>query len=418
VPDPARSTRRSAVSADIVRLAAALAVACAAALVAPRPARAADLAVEAGFPGGSVHVDAIDRQARTLRVQPADHPGRGWRCWWFFKVTGIEPGETLTVEVAGGGFALPARAVWSADGRTWHPTEPGTPSKGRMTYTQRIDAAEAYFAWGPPYLPEHAEALFAWAEKACPQATRFDLCRTREDRPTPALCVEPEAAGGEPPVLWIQARQHAWETGSSWAAEGLTRWLLSDEARARALRRDCRILIVPIMDVDNVVRGAGGKNQHPQDHNRDWSDRPHWHSVAAAQKMLGEVNARAPLIVFIDLHNPGPGPPDREVFLYTCPRDGLPADRRALLDAFIASARAEMNAPLGFRGQTRESGTGYDKNWKRISKNWVSQHLAGPVAAVTVEIGWNTPHSTCDGYLTVGRQLGLTLERFLREAAE
>ncbi len=378
--------------------------------VAAKPA----LVVSADFPGGSVNVDEIDQAARAVRFRPADHPGRGWRCWWYFKVTGVEPAETLSLTVSGGGFALPDRAAFSLDDATWKHTSSGRRAKGKVTYTVRAGAREVWFAWGPPYLPRHARDLIAGAAKACPHAKAFDLCRTREDRPTPALRIEP--AGGEAPlpvVLWVQARQHAWEAGSSWVLDGFVRWLCSEDDRAKALRRRCRTVVVPIMDIDNVVRGAGGKNQTPQDHNRDWSDKPHWRSVAAAQRMLRDLNTSARLTVFIDLHNPGPGPKDREVFFYVCPRGGLSQDRRTLLEAFVAAAKTQMTAPLGFRGQTRESGVGYDTNWRRISKNWVAAHLDGSLVAVTIETGWNTPHSTQENYRKAGRQMGLAVERFL-----
>jgi len=381
-------------------------------------AAAPALVVSADFPGGSVHVDELDQEARVIRFRPADHPGRGWRCWWYFKVTGLEPGEKVTLQVHGGGFALPDRAAVSLDNAVWEHTPPGRRGKGKVTYTVRAGAREVWFAWGPPYLPRHARDLIAYVEEACPRAKRFGLCRTREDRPTPALRMEPGAASGSKPVLlWVQARQHAWESGSSWVCDGFVRWLCSEDDRAKVLRRRCRTVVVPIMDIDNVVRGAGGKNQTPQDHNRDWSDKPHWRSVAAAQRMLRDLNASARLTVFIDLHNPGPGPKDREIFFYVCPRGDLSQDRRTLLDAFVAAAKTQMTAPLGFRGQTRESGPGYDKNWQRISKNWVADHLDGPLVAVTMEIGWNTPHSTQKNYRRVGRQLGLTIERYLRGLA-
>ncbi len=34
---------------------------------------------------------------------------------------------------------------------------------------------------------------------------------------------------------------------------------------------------------------------------------------------------------------------------------------------------------------------------------------------MTLETSWNTAHSTPDGYRRVGTELGLALERFLRE---
>jgi len=41
-------------------------------------------------------------------------------------------------------------------------------------------------------------------------------------------------------------------------------------------------------------------------------------------------------------------------------------------------------------------------------------HAADHVVAVTLETSWNTPHSTTEGYRTVGRQQGLAIERYLR----
>lgn len=66
------------------------------------------------------------------------------------------------------------------------------------------------------------------------------------------------------------------------------------------------IVAVPIMDVDNVERGAGGKEQGPQDHNRDWSDQPYWPEVKAAMVRITEMSKAHDFGVLMDLHNPGP----------------------------------------------------------------------------------------------------------------
>ena len=370
------------------------------------------LAADADFPGGSVHVIAIDQAGRLLSIQPADHPGRGWRCWWYLKVTGIRPGETLRLRVVGDGFALPERAVFSLDGRTWNQTPPGKRQKGAIEYAVRVDAREAWFAWGPPYLPSHAANLIAGAESACPRAKGFELCRTREGRPVPALrLAPPESAGVDAPGVWVQARQHAWESGSSWVCHGFVEWLVSSDPAAKTLRRRARVTVVPIMDVDGVVLGAGGKGQDPHDHNRDWNSRPHWPGVAAAQKGVLEMDAGGRLAVFVDLHNPGPG--DHEVFFYTPPRDRLGDARRAKSDAFFLAARGQMTGPLAFKGLTKESGAAYSPQWQTMSKNWVNAHTGEGTVAVTLETPWNTPHSTQEGYRQVGRQLGLAIARYL-----
>ena len=380
------------------------------------PVQSGDLAVHSDFPGGSAHVDGIDQQGRVLRVQPADHPGRGWRCWWYFKVTGIRPGEMLTLTVSGGGFALPDRAAFSLDDATWKHTSPGRREKGKVTYTVRAGAREAWFAWGPPYLPCHASELIARAEKACPRVKAFDLCRTRQNRPVPALRFSPpEAAGARPFGVWVQARQHAWESGSSWVCDGLVEWLVSSDPRAKSLRQRAAVTVVPIMDIDNVAGGAGGKNQKPQDHNRDWTDRPHWRSVAAAQKLINDMAVATRFALFVDLHNPGPR--DRDPFFYICPRNLLTPLQQTRLDAFLAVARVKITGPLTFTGRTRECGANYDKNWKAISKNWVHEHVGGAAVAVTLETSWNTPTSTQENYRRVGRELGLAIEQFLRRLA-
>ena len=62
-------------------------------------------------------------------------------------------------------------------------------------------------------------------------------------------------------------------------------------AAAETLRKRALITIIPIMDVDNVERGAGGKNQKPHDHNRDWWDMSVWPEVQAAMKQIAEAGA-------------------------------------------------------------------------------------------------------------------------------
>src|SRR5690349_17070876 len=53
------------------------------------------LKVVADFPGSSATVQSIDQANRVIRIQPAEHPTHGWACWWYFKVEGITPGESL-----------------------------------------------------------------------------------------------------------------------------------------------------------------------------------------------------------------------------------------------------------------------------------------------------------------------------------
>ncbi len=367
----------------------------------------AELAVESNFPGGSAEVVSIDQASATVVLNPADHPDRGWRCWWYFRFTGITPGKAITLEVGDAPWATPKRASFSSDGgETWQHSGDGTPAGKRIRYSLTFETETALVAWGPPFVPDDARALVEKLAAKSDEATAFSLCQTREDRDTPAVRI---GSVGKP-LIWIQARQHAWESGASWVGKGFAEWIISEAPEASRLRQHYEIVFVPITDIDNVYRGAGGKSQKPQDHNRDWSDAPHWHAVAAAQKELSAAAEGDRLAMFIDLHNPGAG--DLFPYFYVPPADILSADAKENLAIFLDAAKTEITGPLRFTGRVIESGAKYDpKAWSTISKNWVAR-LGSPAVSVTLETAWNTPASTTSGYETVGRQLGLAIARY------
>jgi hypothetical protein len=378
------------------------------------PVAASELAVSIDFEGGSAHVESIDQRQRVVRLTPSFHPGRGWRCWWYLKLSGIEPGETITLEVGDAPWATPDRAAVSLDNRTWGQTEPGRREGRRIVYRHRVDAAEAWFAWGPPFGVRDAAALVERVARRSFDAEAFELCRSREGRPTPALHVTAARPAAAPRRgVWVIARQHAWESGSSWVCRGMIEWLVSDDPRAEALRGACCITFVPVMDVDNVALGAGGKGQQPHDHNRDWSDDPYFPAVAAVIEGIRELDAEGRFDLFLDLHNPGAA--DRRPFYYFPPQEPLDPIGRRNHRRFFQASRAEIDQPMKLAELARVSGADYDRLWRRMSKNWVVAHTREHVVAVTLEVPWNTPHGTTEGYMAIGRQLGLTVERYFRD---
>jgi len=384
-----------------------------ASLTAAEPTSKTTLAVNIDFPGGSAKVQEINQELRLLKIVPTQHKDRGWICWWYFKLTGCESGETIALDVGEGIWATPDRASLSYDNRVWQHTEPGKRVGKRIVFTIKVEAAEVWLAWGPPFVPADAAALVNEAAKNSPHVQSFELCRTLEDRSVPAMRVsQTSPSTTEKYGIWINARQHAWESGSCWVCRGLVEWLISEDPRAESLRRSADLTIVPIMDIDNVAVGAGGKEQKPHDHNRDWSDTPYFPAVQAAQREIARKNEAKRFDMFIDLHNPGPS--DRNPYYYAAPKENLSVRGKRNLDEFVATTRLEMTGPLTYLGKVLESGANYDKAWKQISKNWVTTHTRDHVVAVTLETAWNTPNSTQAGYIQVGRELGLSIERYLR----
>lgn len=388
----------------------------------------AELRVSTNFEGGSAHVTAIDQTARVVRFMPDGEPTRGWTCWWYLRVDGVARDERLTLELHGSdrpsrnngvdtgkplapAWAMPTNATFSTDGATWRQTTPGRRDGPRITYEVIGTGGPLWIAWGPPFTPRHTDELLAAAERKLPGAARgFEVARTLQGRPVRALRVT-EGRAKHRPGIWFTARQHAWESGASWVARGLTEWLLSDDPDARWLRDRAEVVIVPIMDVDNAATGNGGKEAAPRDHNRDWDDAPVYPEVAAVQRALRTLAKENRLSLYLDLHNPAPA--DVRPFFFVGPAEAMTKRGPENLAAFLAAAKLRIAGPLVLNKE-RATGPGYHPLWKNISNNWVTLNGNPHTVAACLETSWNTPHSTPEGYGTVGRQLGLAVVDYLR----
>lgn len=390
---------------------------------------AAELQISSDFPGGSAKVVTIDAAAGRMVIEPAAPADRGWPCWWYFRVDGAQPGQPLTLEVMASqaeyrpgtrltaNWALPQQPMISSDDVHWQPLAPGTLDEHGGRYALLAPGERFWLAWGPPFLPAHGDRLLAeLADKLFPEAERFELARTRGGRPVEALRIgSPDAPG----AIWVQARQHAWESGSSWVGDGWLRWIASDDPRAQQLRNSHEIYFVPIMDVDNVALGAGGKDAIPRDHNRDWADAPVYPEVAAAQRRLRELIAQGRLRVFLDLHNPAPS--DHQPFFFgPLDYEQLEAEHRRRYDRFLELATEYIRGPLAIQPRYRfATYVRTDEERSRVSGNWVRSQIDQQAIALTLETAWNTPHSDIEGYRQVGRGLAQTVARFLQpDAAE
>lgn len=386
------------------------------------------LSLAVDFPGGSGEVVALDEAAGVIHIQPSLRTGLGWPCWWYFRVDGAVAGSEMTLKVSANpgkfqpgaaalaaSWAQPVHAVVSADDATWAQTQRVKKDAATQTaaYTFTAPAERFWLAWGPPFLPRHADDLLEELSKKHPRSEVFELSKTKNGRPVRGIRLGPE---GAPLAVWVQARQHAWEAGSSWVGRGFAEWVAGDDPLAVSLRERCSVTIVPIMDVDRVAEGAGGKNAVPRDHNRDWALQPVYPEVAAAQAAISGLEKEGRLRVFIDLHNPAPD--DSQSFFFgPFDYEAMPEAMRRPYDRWMGLAVEEIKGPPilvpKYRFATYVSSP---EERSRMSSQWVREH-SDPARVITVvlETAWNTHTSTASNYQTVGTQLGRTLARYLND---
>lgn len=389
------------------------------------PAADGPISIHTAFEGGSARLISIDHATKTVKVSPGGDPRRGWPCWWYLRISGLTVGETYTFQLDATGmteadgsklmasWALPKRIAVSADGEVWRHSALGS-TNNVGSWRIPAEAESMWLAWGPPFTPADSQALVDQAAQS-PHAQAFELGKSNEGRSAPALRVTQDENFNDPTrkYIWVNARAHAWESGSSWTCKGFVDWLISDDPRAVTLRTQAIIIVVPILDIDNTFLGNGGKEGLPQDHNRDWSDNPFHAEVRAAQELITNMHGTGRFELFVELHNPGPA--DMEAIYYIPPATLLTTQASANMSTFRTASAAEITGPMPFTTSSVTVNSSYHPRWRYVSFNWVSALVAQSGAfGLCLEVPWNTPNSTTEGYGIVGKQVGLAIERYLR----
>jgi hypothetical protein len=382
----------------------------------------AEIRLSTDFDGGNAEVVKLDQATKTLRIMPELHEGRGWPCWWYFRLDGLTAGDTITLEVQAqtkpfrdkqvlaSAWCQPKHAWLSTDGETWSPSDAGTHSTDQvMSYQLKPTTESLRVAWGPPFVPSDAEKLLTELAAKLPESKRFELAKTRDGRAVNGIRIGDENA---PHQIWIGARHHAWEAGGSQVGRGFIRWYASDEAKA--LRSKACMHYIPIMDVDNAAIGAGGKEAVPRDHNRDWADAPIYPEVAAAQRMIGDIHKMHGLDAYIDLHNPGANDP---IFFFgPFAFERMTGIQQRNYSRWMELAAANITTPRPVDPKYRfATYVTTEEERGRMSSGWVRNHTGDFTISVTLETGWNSPLMSVEGYSNIGAGLGRALAAYIGE---
>lgn len=241
--------------------------------------------------------------------------------WYYFQVDG-SAGRELTldlVEIMGeynyvpGSYPITAgvRPFISYDRRTWTPLPTSALEWDAAASTFRMrfvpSASPVWIAHVPPYITGDLNKLLD-EFRGNPHLSMRDAGKTVEGRKIHWLTVTNQSRPDSgKKVLWLMARQHAWESGTSWVAEGALRFLLKkDDPVAARLRDEFVVHFFPMADPDGVTRGGVRFNLHGFDVNRNWDvvDPARMPEIAGMRKaVLDWVDSGRRIDLFVTLHN-------------------------------------------------------------------------------------------------------------------
>ncbi len=276
----------------------------------------AQIKVDTNFENANARVYRINSEKNEIYFTPELKKNQTTRCWFYFKVWNFKKFLPLKIyEINYEDKLVPSYPVYSTDRKHWKKIKAQAISNNvRLFRIPAINADTIYFAAGYPYTySDLMNYIRSVADN--PYIDTSSLTISEGGLQVPLLAITDTSVKGEKDMVWIIARQHAFETPANYCTEGLINFLLGNDLMADSFRRSCIAYIVPMVDVDNVFHGRSGRLQNPVDFNRDWRDDPHWNAIRELISMIETSAEIYDFRIFMDIHATFPGT-DQPVFAY------------------------------------------------------------------------------------------------------
>ena len=287
----------------------------------------AEIVFNTNFEGGSLgKVEVLGEHLFRCSVQGQyDQRGRNRQAnWYFFRMEGVGGTElTLTLtDVVGEYDDKPGTCpmtpdtipVFSVDGEHWQffSSMLWDDSRKEATLNFRPATDRIWIAHVPPYT--HGRLLQTLDQIGKRPTARVEVIgKTVKGRDLHMITVTNFARPDQDKrTVWLQARQHAWEAGTSYVMEGAMEFVTSDDALADELRDKVVFVFTPMLDPDGCATGKVRFNANGYDVNRHWDEvdlrgKAHLERMPeiwyVKKAILGLVNSGRTIDVFLNLHN-------------------------------------------------------------------------------------------------------------------
>jgi hypothetical protein len=320
------------------------------------------------FEGGSLgRIEPLGETAFRCHVKgQQNEAGRNRQAsWFYFRIDGAKNREiTLTMtdyvgEYNGRPGACPMGPdilpVASDDGEHWTPIIATRWDDQAKEATLRIRPGRdtIWIAHQPPYTHSRLTRLLEQVGR-CDDARIEVIGKSALGRDLHLVTVTAaDVDDRDKTTVWLQARQHAWESGTSFVMEGSLRFITSDDAKARELRKHTVFIFTPMVDPDGCATGQVRFNANGFDVNRHWDEvdlrskqylaqMPEiWYTKKA---IVSRIDSGRPIHLMLNLHN-------TETNEYLSTRAGDAASRaivNALSDRLVRETSFRPHRPPTF----------------------------------------------------------------------
>ena len=283
---------------------------------------AAAIVVGTAFEGGNLgRVETVaPNHLRCAVAGQSDQNNRNRQAsWYYFRLDNLPVGKQVRIDLVDlvgeynfrpGSHAVTSktRPVFSYDDRAWtHFRDSDVEwdeKEIRLTLRFQPERRTMWIAHTAPYTQLHFDRLLSFKSRYLTSET---IGKSVKGRNLTLLTVtDPSTPESAKRVVWLMARQHAWESGTSWAADGAVRFLLSDDPEAARIRQATIFKVMPVFDPDGVAEGTVRFNANGFDNNRNWDvvDPVSMPEITATRKAIfGWLDGGRRIDIFLAVHN-------------------------------------------------------------------------------------------------------------------
>ena len=181
-----------------------------------------------------------------------------WRTWWYVRFDNLSTTAPTAVTVNNNVWPYYYVPVYSYDQNVWHRFDEAEVTQPDASSIKVVKQFAQSTVWTARFYPYTLTDLDNYLGRCKPSnyVSREVVGETTQGHPIEVVTItNPSVDDAGKRRIWLHARTHPAETGSSFVLEGLIDFLLSGDGDAETLVSNFVVSIVPMHNIDGVVIG-------------------------------------------------------------------------------------------------------------------------------------------------------------------